>query len=111
MELKFKSLEDTELPEVVIKALVGAGLDTPEKVVEATDEDILAIAGISRARLGLIRSGVRTPLDRALITFKAMGEQYANTFSEEYPRTSKVLEMNGVRLTVGDFVELYLALR
>lgn len=110
MRLAYETLDETPLPEHIKEALVEAGFDTPEKVLRASDEDLLAIKGIARAKLRVIRAEVRTDLDRALDPFRAIAAQYAQTFRSEYPAHSIVLDMQSVYLKVGDFLALHNAL-
>lgn len=110
LQLSFENLDETPLPDHIKEKLTEAGFDTPEKVLEASNEDLLAIAGIGRKMLITIRSEVRTDLDKALEPFLRVAAEYGKSFRSDYPASSKVLDMQGKILRVGDFLALFAAL-
>lgn len=47
------------LPKDIVGKLVGAGLDTPDKVKATSDDSLLAIAGIGPATVAAIRGQIK----------------------------------------------------
>jgi len=98
------------LPGRLATALEDAGYTTAEQVIEASDEELWAVKGISKASVSKIRLALRDPLDVALDPFRPVAEEFANLFKQDTPDSSVVLDINWKRLTAGDFRKLHKAL-
>lgn len=95
------------LPDHVVKKLKDGGFDKPEKVLEASDEELLLVPGISKKMLPAVRDGVKHPVALILEPFMAVAREYDRAFKSEYPDKSTVLNMQSKMLTVGDFRNLW----
>jgi hypothetical protein len=95
------------LPDHVVKKLKDGGFDTPEKVLVASDEELLLVPGIGKSKISTIRRDTKHPLALILEPFMAVAKEYHKSFKSDYPDKAVVLNMQMKMLTVGDFRNLY----
>lgn len=99
------------LPESIVESLKEGGYDTPESVIAASEQDLWKVKGISRRAASQIKQALRDPLDVALDPFRPVATEFSKLFKQDYPDAAVVVDINDIKLTVGDFRRLAEALR
>ena len=99
------------LPEDTAQALVDFGFPTRQSVVEATYKELYPCPGLRKEDVLKVKELCRDEFDRALDPFIPVGKAYANTYEKDYPRKAVALNFNENKITVGDFIALYHAIK